>query len=334
MTQDYAELRQAWKAANLSPLWESTTAHKPPPRPDPALHWGWDHLRPLLESAMKVTSPEAVERRVLLLVTPHPRDADDEATARTLAAGIQMLLPGERARPHRHTMNALRFVLEGSGATTLVDGKACPMDVGDLILTPAWTWHEHQHTGTEPTMWLDVLDVPLHLWLGNVAFQPGPINDAPVTTPDAAFSAANVVPVMQAVGAPHSPVFRYPYADAVRALRHAPVLDDGTRQVRYANPLTGGSAMCLMDALLMQIEKGRPSRPVLTNSNSVFCVTEGEGESQIGGKTIRWRPKDIFSVPQHNPCRHTAFSETARLLRVSDRDALNRLGILKEKISE
>src|SRR5690242_9797375 len=90
------DVRRAWKAARLVPLWESPTAHKPPPPPDPALHWSWSALRPLLEQAMAVTSPEAVERRVMSLVTDHPRTAEDEATARTLSAAIQMLLPGER----------------------------------------------------------------------------------------------------------------------------------------------------------------------------------------------------------------------------------------------
>jgi len=331
MSLQDADLERAWKAAHLSPLWQSPTAHKPPPPPDPAQHWSWQALQPLLQGAMKITSPEAVERRVLLLLGGMPRGPEDEATVRSLSAGIQMLLPGERARPHRHTMNALRFVLSGSGAITLVDGKACAMEVGDLVLTPAWTWHEHVHQGQEPMLWLDVLDVPLHLWFGNVAFQPGPINDGPVTVPDAAFSSPNIVPVMQAER-PYSPLFRYPYADAARAVAYAPVMPDGSRQVRYANPLTGGSAMCLMDASLMRLEKGRSTAPSKTNANAVCCVVKGEGESRIGSKKVSWRPNDIFTLPQHNIISHTALSDEADILVVSDRDALSRLGILKEEI--
>jgi gentisate 1,2-dioxygenase len=331
MSSHDAELEHAWKAANLSPLWQSPTAHKPPPPPDPAQHWSWQALQPLLQEAMKITSPEAVERRVLLLLGGMPRGPEDEATVRSLSAGIQMLLPGERARPHRHTMNALRFVLSGSGATTLVDGKECSMEVGDLVLTPAWTWHEHVHQGKEPVLWLDVLDVPLHLWFGNVAFQPGPINDGPVTVPDAAFSSPNVVPVMK-IERPYSPLFRFPYADAARAVAHAPVMPDGSRRVRYANPLTGGSAMCLMDASLMRLEKGRSTLRTKTNANAVCCVVKGKGESHIGSKTIYWRANDIFTLPQHNIIRHTALSDEADILVVSDRDALSRLGILKDEL--
>lgn len=325
----YDELRNKWKQANLAPLWESPTAHRPPPPPDRPLHWGWPTLRPLLEGAMQITSPEAVERRVLLLVNDQPRTPDDEATVRTLSAAIQMLLPGERARPHRHTMNALRFVLEGTGATTLVDGKACHMEEGDLILTPAWTWHEHQHEGDAPALWLDVLDVPIHLWLGTVAFQPGPINDAPHTFPDAAFCSPNILPVGE-YHAPHSPVFRYPYADALRAMAHAPQAADGSRRVRYANPLTGGPAMNLIDASMIELTVGRPTSPLMSNSNTVCCVVEGEGRSSIGETVVNWGPKDIFTLPQHNRVVHEAASPVARMLMVSDRDALQRLGILSE----
>jgi gentisate 1,2-dioxygenase len=324
------DVRRAWKEAHLAPLWESPTAHKPPSPPDPAVHWSWTRIRPLLVEAMKVTSPSAVERRVLTLVNATPRYAEEEATVRTLTAAMQTLLPNERARPHRHTMNALRFVLEGEGGVTVVDGKECPMELGDLILTPAWTWHEHLHRGTDPVIWLDVLDVPLHLWLGTAAFQPGPVNEAPATVPDAAFAFANVVPVT-GHGQPHSPVFRYPYAQAAAAVAAAPYDRDGARRVRYANPLTGGSSMSLLDTTLFQLEHGRSTSGFRTNSNAVCCVAEGEGETIVGESTIAWRAKDVFSIPQHNWVRHRSLAPVSRLLSVSDRDAMQRLGLLKEE---
>ena len=325
------DVRRAWKAARLVPLWESPTAHRPPPAPDPALHWAWSDLRPLLAQAMAVTSPEAVERRVMSLVTDHPRTPEDEATARTLSAAIQMLLPGERARPHRHTMNALRFVIEGEGATTIVDGKSCPMQERDLILTPAWTWHEHVHEGDRPMIWLDVLDVPLHLWLGNVVFEPGPVNDGPITIPDAAFASANVLPVTAAYGNAHSPVFRYPYSAASAALEAAPPATDGTRRVRYVNPTTGGCAMTLMDVTLMRIDPLQKTWRTRTNSNAIVHVVEGSGSSTIGDRTIFWRRSDIFSIPQNNWAQHTAWAGGANLLLIDDRDLMQRLEILREE---
>jgi len=209
---DINEIRKAWKEANLAPLWENARAHRPPPLPEAAYLWSWDKIRPLISAAIDVASPEVVERRVLQLVPPVAEHQDEQQTSRTLSANIQILLPGEKARPHRHTMNALRFVLEGSGATTIVDGKACRMEEGDLILTPSWTWHEHIHEGAEPIVWLDALDVPFQRYMGTGAFEPGPAADMPETIADAAFAVANVVPDTNYATKDYSPVFHYPYA--------------------------------------------------------------------------------------------------------------------------
>jgi gentisate 1,2-dioxygenase len=322
------QLRKAWKEAHLVPLWESPTAHKPPAPPDPTYLWAWDRVRPLIGRAIDVANPAAVERRVLTLVNPKTRGPEDEASVRTLAAALQILLPGEKARPHRHSMNAIRFVLEGEGAVTLVDGKPCRMEYGDLILTPGWCWHEHEHRGNGPMIWLDVLDVPLHLWLGTAEFQPGPMPEMPATLPDEAFAVANVMPDITFAGT-HSPVFRYPYADVSQALAAAPRARDGARRVRYVNPVTGGAAMSIMDMHLMEIDSDE-TRPFRSNSNAVACVVEGSGESRIGSETIRWRPRDIFTLPQGNWITHRAFG-TARLFVTSDRDAFARLGILKDE---
>src|SRR6516165_7318747 len=252
---DISEIRKAWKQANLAPLWENARAHRPAPPTDAAYLWSWAKIRPLVSAAIDVASPEAVERRVLQLVPPIAGHQDEQRTSRTLSANIQILLPGEKARPHRHTMNALRFVLEGSGAITIVDGKPCPMEEGDLILTPSWTWHEHIHEGQAPILWLDALDVPLHHYMGTGAFQPGPVAEMPETVPDAAFAAANVVPDTAYTTREYSPVFRYPYASAAAAVAAAPPARDGSRRVRYINPLTGGTSMALMDCFLVQLDR-------------------------------------------------------------------------------
>jgi len=324
-------VRTAWRLAHLVPLWESPTAHKPPPGPALSYRWSWNEVRPLLNDACDLTSPAAVERRVLQLVNPSARSPADEATVKNLSAAIQILLPGESARPHRHSMNALRFILEGSGAVTIVNGKSCPMEVGDLILTPAWCWHEHHHHGDKPTIWLDALDVPLHLYLGTGEFQPGPVTEMPETAADSAFAVANILPETGLGATSHSPVFRYPYADAAAAVTSAPLGRDGARRVRYVNPLTGGASMGLMDSHLVQLEPGQPTLPYRTNGNAVCSVVEGSGESRIGDLTVSWRPRDIFTLPQGNWISHRSDLGTTRLFVTSDREVLARLGLLKEE---
>jgi gentisate 1,2-dioxygenase len=328
---DIDVLRQAWKEAAMAPLWENKYAHRPAPPPEAAYLWSWEKIRPLIAGAITVASPEAIERRVLQLIPPHRIEHEGEQTSRALCTNIQILLPGEKARPHRHSMNALRFVLEGSGAITVVDGKPCPMEEGDLVLTPAWTWHEHVHPGSAPIMWLDALDVPLHHYMGTGAFQPGPVADLPETVADAAFAVANVVPDTSYATRDYSPVFRYPYASAAAAVAVAPPARDGSRRVRYINPLTGGTGMALIDSFLVQLDPGVTTLPFRTTANSVCCVVEGAGESEVGNTTVRWKKRDIFTLPQGNRIVHRSRSGTARLFQVSDRDIYARLGLLKEE---
>jgi gentisate 1,2-dioxygenase len=325
------EMRLAWKNAAMAPLWENKFAHRPPPKPEESYLWAWEQIRPLISGAIKVASPEAIERRVLQLIPPGHDEYEWRQTTKTICTNLQVLLPGEKARPHRHSMNALRFVVEGSGATTIVDGKPCRMDEGDLVLTPAWTWHEHVHEGSAPIIWLDALDVPLHHYLGTGAFQPGPVSAPPETMPDAAFAAAAVVPDVEYTTKAYSPVFRYPYEPTAAAVAAAPLARDGSRRVRYINPLTGGSAMELVDCYLVQLDPGMTTLPFRTNASSVCCVVEGEGESTVGDKTVSWRKRDIFTLPQGNRIVHRSTGGTARLFVVSDRDIFARLGLLKEE---
>jgi gentisate 1,2-dioxygenase len=321
-------MRKAWREAHVRPLWENAAAHKAREGgPKPHL-WRWSELAPLVADAMKMTSTAVIERRVLTLIDPEG-GPNPVGTTTNLTAALQILMPGESARPHRHSMNALRFVVEGSGAATRVDGKLCPMAEGDLIVTPGGTWHEHVHEGTAPVVWLDALDVPLHRYLGTDTFEPGPTRDVPERAADGAFASPNIVPELDGQPA-FSPVFRYPWAQAAQAVAVAPPWKDGTRRVRYVNPLTGGSAMPLIDCYLTQIDAGAETVPYRTTSNAVAVVVEGRGTSRVGDETLTWGPKDIFSMPHGNWITHRA-EGTARLFVVTDRDVLRRLDLLKEE---
>ena len=325
-------VRQRWYQAKLAPLWESPNAHKPQDKVVPSHIWRWEEMRPLIELAFEETSPESVQRRVLQMLSPQSESLADEYTCGNILAAYQCLLPAEVARPHRHTMNALRFMLEGAGVITLVDGKECPMAYGDLVLTPGMAWHEHRHDGSEPVVWLDVLDVPLHMSLGTVVFQPGPMEPKPETMCDEAFASPNVIPCVTYGSAGRSPVFRYPYEDAVRALKHAPYSADGIRRVRYVNPLTGQGAMPLLDTTMLELDAGTRSKPARTNANLVIAVVQGQGESTVGGHTFNWKARDVFTVPQHNWVTHIASGENARFFVVSDGDVLRRLNVLTEDV--
>ncbi len=96
-----------------------------------------------------------------MLILENPALRGQSAITQSLYAGLQLILPGEVAPSHRHTQSALRFIVEGSGAYTAVDGERTTMRPGDFIITPSWTWHDHGHDGTGPVIWLDGLDIPM-----------------------------------------------------------------------------------------------------------------------------------------------------------------------------
>jgi gentisate 1,2-dioxygenase len=329
---EIAAARDAWRQARLAPLWESPAVGKPPPPPVPPRFWSWDVLRPAVEQAMVLAPPSDVERRVLLLTDPASAHPEDPSTTVNIAVGLQALLPGESARPHRHTMSALRLILEGGGAVTLVDGKSCPMEEGDLVLTPGWCWHEHVHSGTAPTIWLDALDSPLHRHLGTARFEPGPPNALPPVTADAAFAVPGMLPEISAdLAASHSPRFRYPYEAAAAAVAVAPPARDGSRRVRYVNPMNGTAVLPLMDCHLVQLDESRATVPMRTGCTAICAVLEGSGETRVGDQLLSWGRKDIFILPPGHWISHRGRGGSARLFVLSDRELFARLGLLREE---
>jgi gentisate 1,2-dioxygenase len=322
------------KRADTVALWEWNDARSnEPTQSEPAFHWCWQDVEPLFSHAVAATDTNSAERRVINLNNPGLTDGD-VAAARNINCGFQILMPGERACPHRHNMNALRFVVEGEGAATIVDGKVCPMEVGDLIITPAMTWHEHVHEGSDGrVVWMDSLDAPLVRHMRCVLFEPGPARDYPALPPDSAFTAAGYVPATMAPTS-YSPIFRYPWDEAVAALEAMPEADDGSRTLRYTNPATGGAVMSLMDCYLVGLKRNAATRRYRTTSNAACLVVDGEGVSTVGEETIHWRKYDVFTLPAWQWVSHTAHSDDTWLFQVTDREVLRRLELLRDEVDK
>jgi gentisate 1,2-dioxygenase len=158
----------------MTPLWEVLSALVPPqPRsPAQAALWRYAELREHVLEAGRLISAEEAERRVLIL--ENPALPGSSQITQTLYAGLQLIMPGEVAPAHRHTQSALRFIVEGSGAYTAVDGEKTIMQPGDFVITPSWTWHHHGHDASEPMVWLDGLDIPLTHFFGRRCPAPVP----------------------------------------------------------------------------------------------------------------------------------------------------------------
>ena len=146
---------------DLAPLWEVLGTLVPPTPATPCVPalWKYRDIRSYVMEAGELISAAEAERRVLVLENPALRGAS--SITHTLYAGLQLILPGEIAPSHRHTQSALRFIVEGTGAYTAVDGERVTMHPGDFIITPSWTWHDHGNPGNDPVVWLDGLDVPM-----------------------------------------------------------------------------------------------------------------------------------------------------------------------------
>jgi gentisate 1,2-dioxygenase len=169
-------------ARALSPGWAKKAPQMwPTPRPRfvPAV-WRYADARAALDAACAFVSPEQAERRNLIMVDPI---ADNiYPTCRNLVAAYQLVLPGETARSHRHSPNALRLILDAGERTfTIVNGVRIDVAPGDVVLTPSWHWHGHSNFGDEPAFWIDFLDVPFVQNLECMFFEDYPQRNEPVT---------------------------------------------------------------------------------------------------------------------------------------------------------
>src|SRR4051812_31334476 len=187
---------------SVAPLWE-VLGRIIPPQPTPeavAVLFRYDELRPFLMEAGRLLTPQEAERRVLVLENPAARG--QSRITQSLYAGLQLILPGEVARCHRHAAAALRFLLEGPGGYTSVNGERTTMQPGDLVLTPSWTYHDHGNPSDNPVIWLDGLDIPIvNMFEASFAeHYPGEVHPAPATEGHG------------------TPFFSYPYARSREAL--------------------------------------------------------------------------------------------------------------------
>ncbi|HEV8691209.1 MAG TPA: cupin domain-containing protein [Ideonella sp.] len=297
-----ADYRASLAQQNLVPLWPSLRALLPPGQPRPRTkptHWSYEALRPLLLRAGNLTPIEKAERRVLVLANPGHGPESMQASA-AMYLGMQLLLPGEWAPAHRHTPNAVRMIVEGEGAYTTVDGEKCPMQRGDLVLTPTGLWHEHGHDGDAPVVWLDVLDLPLVHYLEASYHVDGERQAVKPARGDLRYAHAGLVPtpVFERAGA-HHPVLRYPWANTRAALQalatQGPASDP--LQVTYVNPETGADAQAILGYHALMLRPGETRALPMRSPAAVFHLIEGAAEACIGDQGFALAEADTCCAP-------------------------------------
>ncbi|MFM0290880.1 gentisate 1,2-dioxygenase [Paraburkholderia megapolitana] len=324
------------RTQNLAPLWRvlhGLVTDEPRSGAIPA-HWDYAAVRPYLADACDLISTDEAERRVLVL--ENPGLPGQSRITPSLFAGLQIILPGEVAPAHRHVASALRFIVEGSGAYTAVAGEKTVMEVGDFVITPSWTWHDHGNHSDKPMVWLDGLDMHVVNILSASFRENYAGREHPVTRePGASFAEAgcNLLPVDYKVTSQTSPLFNYPYRvsrEALDRLSRARDLDScHAFKMVYINPVTGGPAMPTLTTAIQLVPKGFSTEPYRSTAGTVFSVVEGKGDATVGNVRFRFGPKDHFVVPSWVPFTLLA-DEDAVLFSYSDRVIQEKLDIFRE----
>ena len=296
---DPLEFMAGWNKHEPS-LWkEPRTDFKP-------MVWRWDAAKAGLDAAGRLIDAEQAERRNLFMV--NPIEGNHYATLRTLVTAYQMLLPGEKARTHRHSPNALRLVLDvADECYTVVDGVRIDMKPGDVLLTPGMSWHGHGNEGSAPGYWIDFLDVPLvqllepmflDLWEG--------LQPASERTRNSPF------------------VFSM---ESMRAeLAQAKADEHGRLRIRLDAPSMPTTAL-----FMEKLAAGQASKLLRSTENQIFAVVSGAGTSQIGEQSFSWSRGDVFVAPGWHAVRHQP-SEDSMIFCVSDLPVHEKLGFHRMRV--
>ena len=308
----------------------------PKPRGE-AYIWPWEMVHEKLTEAGEVLEESFTARRSLLFNNP---GIPMGGTTHTLLMGIQMIKPGEIAWAHRHTLAAIRFVIKGDGKVfTVVNGEKCPMEPNDLILTPQWTWHDHQNPTQETAIWVDVLDVPFLLGLNQPFYEPYP-GDKLQTVRDKQSDhlqqrAGAVRPTWENTRKENLPL-RYAWRDIeprLRALADSPGSPYDGVALEYVNPINGGSTLATLSCWIQLLRPGERTRKHRHTSSAVYFVVGGEGTTVVGDKAMNWTTHDSFAVPNWAWHEHINRSKTeeALLFSVNDIPVVSAFNLYREE---
>jgi gentisate 1,2-dioxygenase len=322
-----------WTVANKIEPWQPKSLSVP-------VLWRYRELRDHVLRSVELVTPEKAGRRVVYLDNPGRRDVS--AAVGWLYSGLQVMHPGEVASAHAHSSSALRFIMEGRGAYTIVDGHKMTLGANDFVLTPNGTWHEH---GVEadglPCIWQDGLDIPLvnALEAGFYAVHPD-LHQAvahPVDDSVALWGAPGLRPQQAGWSKPYSPLFKYQWEPTYEALLRYVKASGGSpfddALMHYTNPVSGGHVMATIGASMQMLRPGFVGKAHRHTGSFLYQVAKGSGYSIVDGRRFDWRERDIFCVPSWAWHEHVnaSASEDACLFCFSDLPVMEKLGLYREE---
>ncbi len=329
---------QRMHANHMYGLWELASQMTAHPQPKMVPHmWPWSTTESIIEESARAV-PVGDERRALQLFNPGL--GGRWATTNNLIAAVQILLPGEVARAHRHTPTAIRFIIEGTGAYTAVDGERVYMAPGDLILTPSWAWHDHGNETDERVVWMDGLDIPLIASVEAMFFQLYTSPQVPATRPANSsvqlFGHAHITPTWVKEKSQSSPLLLYSWeqtSQALNALRNQEGSPFDGIALEYRHPQTGGPVLPTMACLTQLLRPGEHTKAHRHTGSAVYHIVKGAGFTIIDGQRFNWQKGDIFALPPWALHEHanTSASADAVLFSIQDLPVLQALGLYYEE---
>lgn len=338
LTAYYEELAQhdtgaLWTVANSIEPWQPTPASAP-------VIWRHKAIDALVHKALTLVRPEEAGRRVVYLRNPKRREVS--AACGWLFSGIQIMQPGEMASAHNHAASALRFIMSGKNAFTVVEGHRITLGARDFVITPNGTWHEHGvREDGETSYWQDVLDIPLTNALEANFYSVHPDDfqnsNLPWNASPATYGTPGMLPARENWGSWYSPLMKYPWEKTYEGLQNFASVSDGDPFdgiiLKYVNPNTGGDPMATMGNAMQMLRPGEHTKAHRHTGNVIHQVAKGKGYSVIGGVRYDWEEKDIFCIPAWTWHEHCNLSETedACLWQVNDFPVMEKLKFYREQ---
>lgn len=310
------ELYRGFDKQSLIPLWtqiEGLMPRHPMAKAQPHL-WEWKELIALARaSGSLVPVGRGGERRAIALANPSL--SGRPYISPNLWCAIQYLMPGEVAPWHRHTQNAFRFVVEGEGVWTVVNGDEIPMRRGDFLPQGGWNWHAHHNPSDTPMAWIDGLDIPFAFETESTFFDFGDDELVQRSAPERSHSERlwgypGLRPLSMVEPMPGSPLLAYRWKDTDAALReqlriedegHAVTIEPGHAAVRYTNPTNAKDISPTMRTQIHRIRRGVDTRARKAVGTSVFQVFDGSADVHVGNFHWSATRGDIFVVPSWQP---------------------------------
>jgi gentisate 1,2-dioxygenase len=289
------------------------------------MHWKWSLIRDRLMRAGELIGVNEAGRRTIQLLNPGLFPS--KSTTHTLQMSIQLVLPGEIAAAHRHTMAAIRFVIEGGGTFTTVEGNSFLMEPGDLILTPNWTWHDHINESGAPIIWIDGLDVPFARAMDAMFIEE-------YSQPRQAVKRVLKTSEDSIVTEKGSPWY-FKWRDAERTLRQmlerSPENDGGL--IMQYQSRDGGPTLPTIACYAQLLRSRERTQARRHTSSGIYHVISGRGKTVIGNAVYEWEKGDFLVVPNWSWYWHENNSpnDDAFLFFMSDRPLLEPFGLYREE---